>query len=89
MQHTSVILRGNQIPTQKVKIKTNKNVKSVNKFVNRSHNCGELTVNHINENVQLCGWLEFHRMGKFIILRDSYGSTQFVINENVNFYSNY
>ncbi|KAK0171296.1 hypothetical protein PV328_009043 [Microctonus aethiopoides] len=51
----------------------------VNKYVHRSHTCGELGVNNIGEIVQLCGWMEYQRMGKFITLRDSYGTTQLII----------
>ncbi|XP_033344716.1 aspartate--tRNA ligase, mitochondrial [Bombus vosnesenskii] len=55
------------------------NVQPVNKFVSRSHTCGELRLQNVGENVQLCGWLEFLRADKFLVLRDSYGSTQFII----------
>lgn len=60
------------------------NVQPVNKFVSRSHTCGELRLQNVGENVQLCGWLEFLRIDKFLILRDSYGSTQFIIPEHVS-----
>ncbi|OXU24771.1 hypothetical protein TSAR_012504 [Trichomalopsis sarcophagae] len=71
-----------QIPTQKVKIKPKVSVEAVNKFVNRTHTCGELTIFNSNENVTLCGWLEHERLGKFLILRDSYGSTQCIIDDD-------
>jgi len=54
-----------------------------NRYVLRTHTCGELTLKNVGEEVKLNGWLEFHRMCKFIILRDSYGSTQLLIPENV------
>ena len=51
----------------------------VNKFVSRTHTCGEMTIENVGEEVQLCGWMEFQRMGKFIVLRDAYGSIQLII----------
>lgn len=60
-----------------------KTVSPVNKYVLRTHTCGELRTENIGEEVKLNGWLEFQRMGKFITLRDSYGSTQLVIPEDV------
>lgn len=56
---------------------------SVNKYTNRTHTCGELNINHEGQNVTLCGWLEYQRMNKFIVLRDSYGETQLVITDTV------
>ncbi|XP_025152367.1 aspartate--tRNA ligase, mitochondrial isoform X2 [Harpegnathos saltator] len=58
------------------------NVSPVNRYVARTHTCGELTLTNIGEQVKLSGWMEFKRMGKFIILRDSYGSTQLLIPED-------
>ncbi|XP_034129624.1 aspartate--tRNA ligase, mitochondrial isoform X1 [Drosophila guanche] len=54
-------------------------VADTNKFADRTHNCGELTSNEINEKVVICGWLEFQRMNKFFILRDAYGQTQVLL----------
>ncbi|XP_060654062.1 aspartate--tRNA ligase, mitochondrial isoform X1 [Drosophila nasuta] len=54
-------------------------IADTNKFADRTHNCGELTSNEINEKVVICGWLEFQRMNKFFILRDAYGQTQVLI----------
>lgn len=54
-------------------------VADTNKFADRTHNCGELTSNEINEKVVICGWLEFQRMNKFFVLRDAYGQTQVLI----------
>ncbi|XP_076764207.1 aspartyl-tRNA synthetase, mitochondrial [Xylocopa sonorina] len=58
---------------------TKENVQPANKFVSRTHTCGELTIQNVGEHVRLCGWLEFLRATKFLLLRDSYGSTQFII----------
>lgn len=56
---------------------------NVNSFTTRTHNCGELRETDIGKSVTLCGWLEFHRMGKFVILRDGYGKTQLIIPDEV------
>ncbi|XP_017784300.1 PREDICTED: aspartate--tRNA ligase, mitochondrial [Nicrophorus vespilloides] len=58
------------------------NIAAFNKFTNRSFTCGELNTEHIGLRVSMCGWLEFHRMGKFLVLRDGYGQTQFLIENN-------
>lgn len=53
----------------------------------RSHTCGELSINHVNTQVTLCGWLQRTRnLGgmTFIDLRDRYGITQLVFNMDVN-----
>ncbi|CAG9768342.1 unnamed protein product [Ceutorhynchus assimilis] len=56
----------------------NKSPKS-NKYTYRTHNCGELNVENVGEKVVLCGWLQYQRMNKFVVLRDSYGETQLLI----------
>ncbi|NCA27735.1 MAG: aspartate--tRNA ligase [Proteobacteria bacterium] len=56
----------------------------------RSHNCGELNKNNLNEKVKLSGWVHSkrdHGSLIFIDLRDHYGITQIVIdkqNKNLN-----
>ena len=53
----------------------------------RSHTCGELRISDINKQVTLAGWVQRSRkMGgmTFIDLRDRYGITQLVFNEEVN-----
>jgi aspartyl-tRNA synthetase len=52
---------------------------NINKYTQRTHTCGELTIDNVGEHVTLCGWLEFQRMDKFVVLRDSYGVTQLLI----------
>ncbi|VDK81155.1 unnamed protein product [Litomosoides sigmodontis] len=49
---------------------------SVNDFTLRTHTCGELRVGHENQKVTLYGWLQFNRLNRFLILRDSYGCVQ-------------
>ena len=53
----------------------------------RSHTCGELRISDVNKQVTLAGWVQRSRkMGgmTFIELRDRYGLTQLVFNEEVN-----
>lgn len=51
----------------------------------RTHMCGELTKQHAQQKVTLCGWVEFMREAGeqlyFIVLRDVSGSTQLVIDD--------
>lgn len=53
----------------------------------RTHTCGELRISDVNNEVTLAGWV--HRSRKmggmtFVDLRDRYGVTQLVFNEEVN-----
>ena len=53
----------------------------------RSHTCGVLRISDVNKQVTLAGWVQRSRkMGgmTFIDLRDRYGITQLVFNEEVN-----
>lgn len=65
-------------------IQLKQSVQPVNKYVSRTHTCGELNAQNVGSKVQLHGWLQFQRMNKFIILRDSYGSTQLLIPDHVS-----
>lgn len=50
----------------------------------RTHNCGELNIKNVNEEVKLSGWIQKIRdLGGmvFIDLRDEFGITQVVIND--------
>ncbi|KAF2520168.1 aspartate--tRNA ligase [Flavobacterium salilacus subsp. salilacus] len=50
----------------------------------RSHNCGELTADNINQEVTLAGWVQKTRNKGFLIwadLRDRYGVTQLIFDE--------
>ena len=53
----------------------------------RTHTCGELRIANLNTVVTLAGWIQTIRnFGgmSFIDLRDRYGITQLVIDENTN-----
>lgn len=54
----------------------------LNTFTWRTHTCGELNSSHSGKVVVICGWIAFQRCKKFIILKDSYGSTQVIFQEN-------
>uniref|UniRef100_A0A9J7YJP6 Aspartyl-tRNA synthetase 2, mitochondrial n=2 Tax=Cyprinus carpio TaxID=7962 RepID=A0A9J7YJP6_CYPCA len=48
-------------------------------FSLRSHTCGELCSSHIDEEVTLCGWVQYLRQDLFVILRDFSGLVQILI----------
>ena len=57
------------------------------KIASRTHNCGELRLEHVGEKVTLIGWVSKKRnFGSlcFIDLRDRYGYTQIVSDENID-----
>ena len=58
------------------------NTCGVNAFVNRTHTCGQLSERDVGREVRLCGWIQYQRLGKFVILRDSYGLTQIIVLKN-------
>ncbi|XP_077288872.1 aspartyl-tRNA synthetase, mitochondrial isoform X2 [Arctopsyche grandis] len=64
------------------------NETGINSHTWRTHTCGELNIEHVGQQITLCGWLEHCRLGKFFTIRDSYGVTQCIISdENVQAYS--
>lgn len=51
----------------------------------RTHNCNQLNISNVNQEVTLKGWIKkIRKMGQitFIDLRDFYGITQIVVGEN-------
>lgn len=61
-------------------------LQDLSSFTYRSHTCGELRPVHNGESVTLCGWVQYQRMSKFLLLRDSYGVTQCIVNnDQINF----
>jgi len=53
----------------------------------RTHTCGELRLQNLNQDVTLCGWIQKNRdLGgmTFIDLRDRYGITQLAFNMDTN-----
>ncbi|XP_060516616.1 aspartate--tRNA ligase, mitochondrial isoform X2 [Cylas formicarius] len=63
----------------------NRKASQVNKYTNRTHTCGDLRRHNVGQKVVLCGWLEYQRMDKFLVLRDSYGETQLItLNKDEN-----
>ncbi|MDD3038559.1 aspartate--tRNA ligase [Bacteroides sp.] len=53
----------------------------------RTHTCGELRISDVNKQITLSGWVQRSRkMGgmTFVDLRDRYGITQLVFNEEIN-----
>ncbi|XP_075038264.1 aspartate--tRNA ligase, mitochondrial [Mixophyes fleayi] len=51
----------------------------LNSFAFRSHTCGELCLAHVGQEVTLCGWLQYRRHDKFLVLRDFHGLTQVIL----------
>ncbi|KAK8744214.1 hypothetical protein OTU49_001058 [Cherax quadricarinatus] len=49
----------------------------------KSHTCGELRAHHVGQKVKLRGFLQYQRMGKFAVLRDAFGKTQVLINDEM------
>ncbi|XP_045765208.1 aspartate--tRNA ligase, mitochondrial [Maniola jurtina] len=49
-------------------------------FTYRTHTCGDLRSEHIGQTVVLCGWVQYARLSKFLLVRDSYGLTQCIVN---------
>lgn len=62
----------------------NKSQCDINRFTNRTHTCGQIDDHLIGQEVNLCGWIEYQRLGKFVVLKDCYGIVQlFIKNKNL------
>lgn len=64
-------------PTVDVKLE-----QDINSFTYRTHTCGELNPKNMGQKVTLCGWVQFVRLSKFLLLRDAYGLTQCIVSGN-------
>uniref|UniRef100_A0A671MU63 Aspartate--tRNA ligase, mitochondrial-like n=1 Tax=Sinocyclocheilus anshuiensis TaxID=1608454 RepID=A0A671MU63_9TELE len=58
---------------------SNVNIQYLLSFSLRSHTCGELCSSHVDEEVTLCGWIQYLRQDLFVILRDFSGLVQILI----------
>ena len=55
----------------------------LNTFNSRTHTCGELRLADEGATVRICGWLQFKRLDKFLVVKDSYGVTQLLLEDAV------
>lgn len=62
-------------------------VSNCNSFTYRTHTCGELRLDHVGQKVTLCGWIQYVRLSKFILIRDSYGITQCMVKNTSDQYN--
>lgn len=66
-------------------VKEEREDQNCNSFTFRTHSCGELRPKHEGGKVTLCGWVQYSRLSKFLLLRDAYGLTQCVVSKkNIN-----
>ncbi|CAD5231791.1 unnamed protein product [Bursaphelenchus xylophilus] len=56
----------------------------VNRFTQRSHNCGQLRIQNEGNRVLLKGWVSYKRYNKFFVLKDSYGTVQILTPEKMS-----
>lgn len=80
-----VDLSGTKPPRPWYEISCRKVMETRSTYTLRSHTCGELRKRHIGQRVELYGWLTYKRMkGKFMVIRDAYGTTQLIMNDEVS-----
>jgi len=56
-------------------------------LIKRTHTCGEITIKNVGDTISLCGWISKRRDHgglSFVDLRDRYGKTQIVFNEELH-----
>ena len=56
-------------------------------MIKRTHTCGDANISNKGDTISLCGWISKSRdLGglHFVDLRDRYGKTQIVFNEDIN-----
>mgnify|MGYP001311276552 CR=1 FL=1 len=56
-------------------------------MIKRTHTCGEITIKNVGDTISLCGWISKRRDHgglSFVDLRDRYGKTQIVFNEELH-----
>lgn len=49
-------------------------------FSQRTHTTSDLNKQIVGKTVSLCGWVNAKRVGRFVVLKDGYGSVQIVPN---------
>lgn len=55
----------------------------VNRFTERTHTCGELSIEDVGRRVELTGWVQYTKYdNKIIVVRDSYGATQCILDRS-------
>ncbi|XP_053376239.1 aspartate--tRNA ligase, mitochondrial-like [Mercenaria mercenaria] len=53
-------------------------------FTNRTHTCGSLRHRDVGQTVKLCGWVQYNRGAKFLVIRDWSGITQLIVPSEKN-----
>ena len=78
IKHCSILIAHTHDLAIEKQVLARRDTRPVNKYVSRTHTCGELNIRNVGDNVRLYGWLEFRRLN-FMTLRDSYGTTQVIV----------
>lgn len=56
----------------------------INRYTDRTHTCGQLSVSDVGQRVRLYGWVQYTRFdNKIVALRDSYGTTQCILDKSI------
>lgn len=83
IKHCSILIAHTHDLAIEKQVLARRDIRPVNKYVSRTHTCGELNIQNVGDNVRLHGWLEFRRLN-FMTLRDSYGTTQLIVPDHVS-----